>query len=482
VLLGLAVLTKGPVGFLLPVIAIAVFALLKDNLHGAIYWRLKSGVLSAGAAQQLRIRFWPVPLKLGWGLLIVVAVVAPWLVVACIQGGAKHTYELLFHQNFNRYFDSWTHTDEPFYIYFVYVALQVLPWTLLLPVAIALSAVREPRETRWARRFPLIWFLTVFLFFTFCSSKREIYTVPLLPAAGLMLGGLAEDFFALQWKWTVSRIVTVILYLAPLALTLGGAVVALAAIALKYHEYLRSIATGSVILLLGIAAVVWLCVKRRHLHALILIILSVLLAWTATYWTIFAAKGLASLALKYHEWIRIAALPSAIWVVGGVGAIWLCFKRRSGYVLALTMLAILLAWTAVCWTLLPYLNRDRSAKIMFAKVRPFVRPGETLYTYGTERNGYDYYWNQTPALENLTKYTVTEWNAAEKAKRAAEQEARFLAMFQGAQPVLCLMAQRTFDKLKTTSSFKPHVLLEDLMGSRDVVFVSNQQRSPSAGQ
>jgi len=488
VLTGLAILTKGPVGALLPIIAFALFALLKDNLHGAIYWHLKGRVLIAGAAQKLRIRLSPVPMKIGWGLLVMLAIVAPWLVPACIQGGSNHAYELLFHQNFNRYFDSWTHQNEPFYLYLLFVPLQVLPWALFLPSMIAFSAAREPRETQrsaataapgcWARRFPLIWFVTIFLFFTFCSSKRWIYTLPLVPAAALMMGGLVEDFFAAQAKWTVSRIVAVIAFLATLALMLVGAIVALAAIALNYHEYLRIVVAGSVCLLLGIAAVVWFYFKKRHVHCLILIILSILLAWTATYWIIFDVGALAALALKYYEWLSIGGPASVILLLGIVPVVWLCLKKRNGYVLGLTLLTILLAWTAMCWTLFPYRNREISAKRMFARIAPFVRPSETLYTYGTERNGYNYYWNREPGLVNLTKNILTEWNAAKKEKRVAEGQEQFLTLFRGPNPVICLMSQRAFDKLKADPNFKPHLLISNLMGSRNLVLVSNQPREP----
>jgi hypothetical protein len=197
-------------------------------------------------------------------------------------------------------------------------------------------------------------------------------------------------------------------------------------------------------------------------------------------------------------------LPSGILVLGSAGAIWLCLRRRYGYVLGLTLLTILLAWTAMCWTLFPYRNREISAKRMFAKIAPFVRPnvfadrpaepaglnaghaglpigkntGETLYTYGTERNGYDYYWNREPGLVNLTKNILTEWNAAKKEKRVAEGQEQFLTLFRGPNPVICLMSQRALDKLKADPNFKPHLLISNLMGSRNLVLVSNQPREP----
>jgi len=424
VFLGLAVLTKGPVGALLPILAFAVFALLKDNLHGAIYWHLRGRALIAGAAERLRIRLSPVPMRIGWGLLVMAAIVGPWLAVACLRGGATHTYELLFHQNFNRYFDSWTHNNESFFLYFLFVPLQVLPWALFLPSMIAFSAVRKPHETQrsaataahgcWARRFPLIWFATVLLFFTFCSSKRWIYTLPLVPAAALMLGGLVDAFLAAQAERTKARV----LMAAACVGTLG-----------------------------------------------LMILAPVALLVTA--------------AVKFRVYLPVAAPASAILFLGAAAALWLRLKGRLRPAMVVTFVTVLLAWTATCWTLFPYRNREISAKNMVAKIRPFVHPGETLYTYATERNGYEYYWNRQPPLENLTKNTLIELNAAKREKRLAEARERLLAMFQGPQPAICLMPRNAYEKLKTEAGFKAQELLTDLMGSRDLVLVSNQPRQPA---
>jgi 4-amino-4-deoxy-L-arabinose transferase-like glycosyltransferase len=44
--------------------------------------------------------------------------------------------------------------------------------------------------------FPCTWFLVVFAFFTFSTGKRELYILPLYPAAAIITGKLWVDYFA----------------------------------------------------------------------------------------------------------------------------------------------------------------------------------------------------------------------------------------------------------------------------------------------
>jgi len=163
VLMGLGVLTKGPIGFLLPMLTILFYLLWMRDLR---FLRSYHPML---------------------GLLIVLAVVAPWVAATCVKGGEQFSSNLLFRQNIGRYTHAWLHR-HPFYHYFGVVPGVFMPWTLFLPGMIAFTFLAKDPDTRAKLRLPLTWFLTIFVFFSLSDSKRTIYILPLMPALTLWAG------------------------------------------------------------------------------------------------------------------------------------------------------------------------------------------------------------------------------------------------------------------------------------------------------
>jgi 4-amino-4-deoxy-L-arabinose transferase-like glycosyltransferase len=86
-----------------------------------------------------------------------------------------------------RMIESYSH-QRPWYYYSVQIWWQLFPWSVFLPLAAYKLKKNEDLRKNAGIRFLLVWFLTVFLFFTFISGKRSQYLMPLLPAGGLLLG------------------------------------------------------------------------------------------------------------------------------------------------------------------------------------------------------------------------------------------------------------------------------------------------------
>jgi len=63
-----------------------------------------------------------------------------------------------------------------------------MPWMLFLPAGIIHLYPRKKSESRRESLFLLIWFGVIFLFFTFSKGKRELYLLPLYPAASVIVG------------------------------------------------------------------------------------------------------------------------------------------------------------------------------------------------------------------------------------------------------------------------------------------------------
>jgi len=184
--MGIATLTKGPVGFILPSLTVIFYLSLRRDFN----------VLK-------KVFF-------NWGGLLFWVVILAWLIPACVQGGKSYIDEIIFNQILGRVYDSWSH-KAPFYYYFLRLPPIMLPWFFFLPSAFIYFFIRR-RKIEADYLFPAVWFTTVFVFFTLCSGKRELYMLPLFPAFALMVGFLWNRFFEQDKDMLGKRLTTIPLY------------------------------------------------------------------------------------------------------------------------------------------------------------------------------------------------------------------------------------------------------------------------------
>jgi len=162
--MGLAVLTKGPVGFLLPSLAMVSFLAVHRNLK---YLKRVETL---------------------WGLMLFFGIVLAWVVPACLRGGEAYTQEILFSQNVNRFASDTASHARPFYYYLYVFPAGFSPWVFLLPGAFLWGFSQSQKANRASFYFPFCWLTAIFIFFSLCSGKRELYLLPLYPAAALLVG------------------------------------------------------------------------------------------------------------------------------------------------------------------------------------------------------------------------------------------------------------------------------------------------------
>ncbi len=158
---GLAILAKGPVGLLVPVgVYLAMHAVARD-------WR------------PLARAHWV------WGLLVVAAFPAAWLLLAWQEGAPPaYFHELLFKQNLDRAAGDLGH-GRPWHYFLPYLAGDALPWSLLAPAAY-LVLRGDAATARW-RRQALVWIAFVVIFFSIPASKRGLYILMAYPALGILI-------------------------------------------------------------------------------------------------------------------------------------------------------------------------------------------------------------------------------------------------------------------------------------------------------
>jgi 4-amino-4-deoxy-L-arabinose transferase-like glycosyltransferase len=171
--MALATLTKGPVGFLLPLLVCLTFLIAQRD------WKAIKGM------------------RLPSGMLLMMALVLSWYVPAVLQGGSSYLQDTLFKHSIARYSQGWAKL-RPFYYYLYMFPISFLPWAIFLPGAFIYGRLRETLEKRKEYLFLLVWFAVIFLFFSMSKGKRALYLLPLFPAAAILVGKLWHDLIFLS--------------------------------------------------------------------------------------------------------------------------------------------------------------------------------------------------------------------------------------------------------------------------------------------
>ena len=183
---GLAVLTKGPIGFLLPGLIILVFLIAARDLSALGRVCLPTG------------------------LLVFAAVCAPWYVYMYLAHGADFVNTFLGIHNVLRATVSEHAQWDVWYFYLGIYVLGMFPWSFALPLALFRAwRVRPVVETRTL--FLLVWAIVVPVFFQMMATKYPTYSFPaFLPTAILTARLLAQNTRVLK----AGAIVGMGLYLA----------------------------------------------------------------------------------------------------------------------------------------------------------------------------------------------------------------------------------------------------------------------------
>ncbi len=191
-LFGVAWLSKGPLGLLLPGLLLVLW-------HGSL-----------GDWRGLR-RLIPLALVSG-------AVAGAWYVAVASRDGSAWLWREIYQQNFARFRGADRGHLEPWYYYFAHVWFDLAPLAFFLPWALA-----DRFETTWADpllRLLWLWFVVTFVFFSTAATKRELYLLPAYPAAALLVARYLSSQAEAKARW-IERVRgaagRVLLALAPIA-------------------------------------------------------------------------------------------------------------------------------------------------------------------------------------------------------------------------------------------------------------------------
>ena len=160
-------LSKGPIGVILPGMIIALFLALTGKLRF-----LKE-------------------MQLGRGLVVFLAVAAPWYILISLRNSDYPDYFVKL--NFSYFFSPKVAHARPLYYYLPILLGGFSPWSFFLPLAFIRALWRPFRKVDEGGLFLCLWFAVIFLFFSAASSKLGTYILPSFPAASLLVGILWHD-------------------------------------------------------------------------------------------------------------------------------------------------------------------------------------------------------------------------------------------------------------------------------------------------
>ena len=232
-----AMLTKGPVGVVIPLLVVVVFALLTRNVRKIM--------------REAR------PFA---GMLLFVCLALPWYGAMLVVHGVTYL-ESAQANTFGRYANVIGGHGGTVFFYIPVLLIGFFPWSSFLPLAVrgVMSDLRVHRITsdrgQLLRVFACCWVAVVFLFLTFSATRLPHYIAPLFPAAAILV---ALPIARLMSRDVRSQKVSSAFWIIMLVgMLLGGS---LAAFPLVYEHLIDVIAqefpmAGSVDLGIGISVI-----------------------------------------------------------------------------------------------------------------------------------------------------------------------------------------------------------------------------------
>ena len=233
--MGLATLTKGPIGAVFPCLIIGSYLLL---------------------AKETKILK---EMKIFLGVIIYLAIAAPWYAVEFWRHGNEFMGSFFMLRHFMRYLTPLVHKG-PIYYYIPVLFLGFLPWSSFLPYSLAhlvISRAKPQTEERKKFLLLLLWFAVIFIFFTFAQTKLPNYILPLYPALALIVGKFWNDSFvkikaAPLRKGTILSFFLFFVFTVLIALILAAILRGKIKLPAGYNQCARSLMLITVGLIIGV--------------------------------------------------------------------------------------------------------------------------------------------------------------------------------------------------------------------------------------
>ena len=203
--MGLAVLTKGPIGAMLPTAVIGLFLLVmrapsSASAVGEAKAVTRGEMLRAVVAWLLRVFAPRHFLKTVWSMrpitamAVVLAVAGPWYVSVGMQTGGEFLLGFFGVHNFGRFLNAMENHRGPIFYYLIAMAAGFFPWSVFFgPMLIDMRRVLAA-STPWRAGYVLAicWVVVWVGFFSLAGTKLPSYILPAYPGLALLAGALVD--------------------------------------------------------------------------------------------------------------------------------------------------------------------------------------------------------------------------------------------------------------------------------------------------
>lgn len=394
--MALATLAKGPVGLVLPLLVSLSYLFIQRD------WK---------AMKRMRLLT---------GMILVLVIVLSWYIPAAWKGGQNFINVTLLHHTIDRFAKGSSHI-RPFYYYFANFPADFLPWFLFLPGAIVYGLLKKRGGVPKEFLFLLVWFVAIFLFFSFSKGKRTLYLLPLYPAVSLLVGKFWDDYLSGSGRQSPRKIwIALPIYLLIISFFLMG------------------------LFLYAVPVVANFSVEPSTPKTLKMIV-----QW-------------AELGASYFSYVPSGSIIFFIFLLFG-SSILLSLAHGLKYksiVFALIVAIMGIAFFYVTRFIFPSVNAYKSARFISKEIVQTIRPGERLFMYGDYGSRgtapYNFYTGIVPILET-------------------ESEGEVIDLFRSKERVFCLLRYGDYGILsRRYADVRFHLITRRSIGDRDMALVSNQ--------
>jgi 4-amino-4-deoxy-L-arabinose transferase-like glycosyltransferase len=251
---GLATLTKGPIGLVLPGLVMAVFV----TVRGA--WS----------------RWREVPWAAGLALYAVIGL--SWYAAETALHGAEFVRTVLGYYGVGRFFGVVEDQAGPWYYYLPILVMGAFPWTAFWPAAAAWHARRLRHD---GSLFVVLWCAIVIVFYSIAQTKLPNYVLPVYPLAAVgiaaMWDGVLERRGSVWWLAASAALLAVLVA----GLEVGIAHYLGQLYPAQYQEFRGALRLPAVALVGGMVVAVALLLSRRHAAAFAALFAAMALTWLA---------------------------------------------------------------------------------------------------------------------------------------------------------------------------------------------------------
>ena len=253
--LGLAVLSKGLMGLVLPGAALVIYSLIQRDFT---LWKR---------------------MHLVTGPLLCLLVCVPWFYLV-IQANPEFFERFFIYEHYTRFTTKVHGRYQPWYYFVPILLLGMMPWTLLMADTLLRAwkwGAAQVERSFSTERFLLVWAVFVYVFFSVSSSKLPSYLLPMFPPLALLMGKRLAEMSEQRLFWLVAPLLPLIalgLGLAPFTARLADTPQQ----EQMYGEYSVWLAAAALVWLVGMVVALTLLRRRNKPAAMLVLAAGALLA------------------------------------------------------------------------------------------------------------------------------------------------------------------------------------------------------------